>query len=185
MQQKILEAAQPLFFLSNEKLRDDDHREAISDALKLLGDSFHEPKRFTYPTTQEERAQANESSYLYLLDDQDNFNSDGASSLFGKSFIRSMVRSSQQQAELSNLQPVQHLSGQPFRTGGHQFRDLEAHNNRPSGQANRLRFDSIDTQQGTSTDIRQAGDSSLPPARFGGERDVSENNTSQHPNAGS
>lgn len=42
VQQKILETAQPLFFLSNEKLKDNDHREAISDALQLLGDSFYE-----------------------------------------------------------------------------------------------------------------------------------------------
>ncbi|KAK4002379.1 hypothetical protein OUZ56_004210 [Daphnia magna] len=181
VQQKILEAAQPLFFLSNEKLKDNDHREAISDALQLLGDSFHE-------VTQQRRRNVlkqTSPSYLYLLDDQDNFNSDEASSLFGRSFIRSMVRSSQQQAELSNLQPIHRLSGQPFRTGGQQFRHLEVHTNRPLGQSHRHRFESIDTQQGMSADNRQTGDSSVPPARFGGERDLFENNTAQHPNAGS
>ena len=96
-----------------------------------------------------------------------------------------MVRSSQQQAELSNLQPIHRLSGQPFRTGGQQFRHLEVHTNRPLGQSHRHRFESIDTQQGMSADNRQTGDSSVPPARFGGERDLFENNTAQHPNAGS
>lgn len=66
VQQKILEAAQPLFFLSNEKLNDNDHRQAISDALQLLADSFHE-------VTQQRRRNVlkqTSPSYLYLLDDQ-------------------------------------------------------------------------------------------------------------------
>ncbi|KAK4037687.1 hypothetical protein OUZ56_029718 [Daphnia magna] len=131
VQQKILEAAQPLLFLSYEKLDDDAHREAISVAIQLLGDSFHE-------VTQQWRRNVlrqTSPSYLYLLDDQDNFNTKEASSLFGKSFVKSMVRSSQQQTMLSNLQPVQRLSGQPYRNGGHQFRHPDGHNNRPSGQS--------------------------------------------------
>lgn len=65
VQQKILEAAQPLLFLSNEKLDDNAHREAISVAIQLLGDSFHE-------VTQQRRRNVlrqTSPSYLYLLDD--------------------------------------------------------------------------------------------------------------------
>lgn len=174
VQQKILEAAQPLLFLSNEKLDDDAHREAISVAIQLLGDSFHE-------VTQQWRRNVlrqTSPSYLYLLDDQDNFNTKEASSLFGKSFVKSMVRSSQQQTMLSNLQPVQRLSGQPYCNGGHQFRHPDGHNNRPSGQSTSHRFESTDTQQGTSFNT-QVGEANTISARLSRECGLTEYDTTQ------
>lgn len=80
---------------------------------------------------------------------------------------------------LSNLQPVQRLSGQPYRNGGHQFRHPDGHNNRPSGQSTSHRFESTDTQQGTSFNNTQVGEANTPSARLGGERGLTEYNTTQ------
>lgn len=89
-----------------------------------------------------------------------------------------MVRSSQQQTMLSNLQPVQRLSGQPYCNGGHQFRHPDGHNNRPSGQSTSHRFESTDTQQGTSFNT-QVGEANTISARLGRERGLTEYDTTQ------
>ncbi|KZS05054.1 Uncharacterized protein APZ42_031859 [Daphnia magna] len=80
-----------------------------------------------------------------------------------------MVRSSQQQAELSNLQPVQRLSGQPFRNCGYHSRHHEGHADRPMGHSNRQRYDPNDAQQGTSFNSFQPRETSASTlGRFGG-----------------
>ncbi|KAK4021708.1 hypothetical protein OUZ56_003617 [Daphnia magna] len=79
---------------------------------------------------------------------------------------------------LSNLQPVQRLSGQPYCNGGHQFRHPDGHNNRPSGQSTSHRFESTDTQQGTSFNT-QVGEANTISARLGRERGLTEYDTTQ------
>lgn len=110
LQQKVLEVTKPLLFLANERIEKESHHEAIRDALQLLGDSFHE---ITHQRRHNILRQTS-SSFVYLLNNLDNFDPDQSSELFGASFIRSMVRSADTQAKLGNLS----REGQPNRNGG-------------------------------------------------------------------
>ncbi|KZS12013.1 Uncharacterized protein APZ42_023097 [Daphnia magna] len=110
LQQKVLEVTKPLLFLANERVEKESHHEAIRDALQLLGDSFHE-------ITQQRRhniLRQTSPSFVYLLNNPDNFNPDQFSELFSASFIRSMVRSADTQAKFGHLS----REGQPNRYGG-------------------------------------------------------------------
>ena len=109
-QSKVLEVAKPLLFLSNEKVENDSHHQAVKDALELLGDSFH---KITHQRRHNILRQTS-PSFVYLLNNPDNFDLDQSSQLFGVSFIRSMVKSADTQAKLGNLS----REGQPNRNGG-------------------------------------------------------------------
>lgn len=77
-------------------------------------------------------------SFLYLLGDQSNFDVTETESLFGRTFVRSMVRSADTQAKLGNLFRGGHFSreGHSFRNGGN-FRSKESYfSNQVGGNGN-------------------------------------------------
>lgn len=116
VQLKILDVARPLLFLLKEKSPIPSSHEAVIDTLFMLGESFHEV------TKQRRRniLRQTSPSFLYLLDNPDNFNIEESNLLFGRYFIQAMVKESETQAKLGTFS---RSDGVPYRSGGHSYRD--------------------------------------------------------------
>ena len=115
--QRILDATKPLLFLSNEKLVDDDHRAAVATALALVADAFHGV------TDARRHAVLRQTgpSFAFMLSTPPNFKKDEMEDLFGRSFIKEMVKSADTVKNLAKIGQ----SGNPAGRGGAKKRSLE------------------------------------------------------------
>jgi len=81
VQQKVLDAIKPILFLSNEKLENDVHHEAVKTALSLMGEAFFsltDARRHTI-------LRQTSPSFTFMLGNTSNFNDDEAEDLLSPS----------------------------------------------------------------------------------------------------
>ncbi|KAI9557166.1 hypothetical protein GHT06_016973 [Daphnia sinensis] len=117
---KVLDATRTLLFLANEKLADVANHEAISTAISLVCDAFHSVTEERHQTVLRQTS----PSFTFMLGNKSNFTQDEMEDLFGRSFVKEMVKSADTVKKLANMA----RSGHPDRTGGNNS-SMEQHYN--------------------------------------------------------
>lgn len=132
--QKLLEVARPLLFLYSEELEDIQH-DAVKDALSLWGNVFYELTQYRRRNILKQT----NPSFKYLINRPENFAPSEFKDLFGRSFIKNMVKYSKEEAELST---ASRIDGNNFHKNsrGQQHHGGNFQNNRYNNQSFRGNF---------------------------------------------